>query len=301
MPELPEVEITARRLDAALRGAEIVSALAPGVKAMRTFDPPLSALEGQHVERVGRRGKHFVVEVSGGLVLLIHLMSAGRLQLYDRRAGPRDRTSRLLLRVLLDEGEGEGRSRDDTAAGGASREGELRLREFGSKQAAWAKLLPSGALEQDESIATLGPEAWPSPPPLASLLDAPRPLHTVLRDQHVLAGIGRSWVDEILWEARLSPFKRAGDLGEEETLALEQAIVGTLGGAIDYYERTVRLPIPDKLPMPLRVHRHEGEPCPRCATTLLAVHFEDYTIAYCPSCQTGGRALKDRRLSRLLK
>ena len=301
MPELPEVEITARRLDAALRGAEIVSALAPGVKAMRTFDPPLSALEGQHVERVGRRGKHFVVEVSGGLVLLIHLMSAGRLQLYDRRAGPRDRTSRLLLRVLLDEGEGEGRSRDDTAAGGASREGELRLREFGSKQAAWAKLLPSGALEQDESIATLGPEAWPSPPPLASLLDAPRPLHTVLRDQHVLAGIGRSWVDEILWEARLSPFKRAGDLGEEETLALEQAIVGTLGDAIEHYEGVIALPIPDKLPMPLLVHRHEGEPCPRCATTLLAVHFEDYTIAYCPSCQTGGRALKDRRLSRLLK
>ncbi len=299
MPELPEVEITARRLDEALRGAEIVSVLAPGVKAMRTFDPPLSALEGQHVERVGRRGKHFVVEVSGGLVLLIHLMSAGRLQLYDRRAGPRDRTSRLLLRVLL--GEGEGRSRDDTAAGGASREGELRLREFGSKQAAWAKLLPSGALEQDESIATLGPEAWPNLPPLVGLLDAPRPLHTVLRDQHVLAGIGRSWVDEILWEARLSPFKRAGDLGEEETQALEQAIGGTLGGAIDYYERTVRLPIPDKLPMPLRVHRHEGEPCPRCATTLLAVHFEDYTIAYCPSCQTGGRALKDRRLSRLLK
>jgi formamidopyrimidine-DNA glycosylase len=320
MPELPEVEITARRLDEALRGAEITSALAPGVKAMRTFDPPLSALEGQHIERVGRRGKHFVLEIDGPahpLVLLVHLMSAGRLQLYDRRAGLRDRTSRLLLRVLLDEGEGEGRSRDDTAAGGASRVGrssggemapagdgleyELRLREFGSKQAAWAKLLRGEQLEQDESIATLGPEAWPSPPPLSGLLDAPRPLHTVLRDQHVLAGIGRSWVDEILWEARLSPFKRAGDLGEEETKLLEQAIVGTLGGAIDYYERTVRLPIPDKLPMPLRVHRHEGEPCPRCATTLLAVHFEDYTIAYCPSCQTGGRALKDRRLSRLLK
>src|ERR1022692_1689945 len=157
MPELPEVEITARRLDAALRGAEILSALAPGVKAMRTFDPPLSALEGQRIERVGRRGKHFVLESAGELVLLIHLMSAGRLQLYDRRAGPRDRTSRLLLRVLLDEGEGEGRSRDETAAGGASRErrnagsepapgdvpreGELRLREFGSKQAAWVKLL----------------------------------------------------------------------------------------------------------------------------------------------------------------
>lgn len=283
MPELPEVEITARRLDEALSGAKIVSALAPGVKAMRTFDPPLSALEGQRIERVGRRGKHLLVEVSDGLVLLIHLMSAGRLQLYDRRAAPRDRTSRLLVRVLVDD------------------ELELRLREFGSKQAAWVKLLRSSELEQDESIATLGPEAWPTVPALGELLDAARPLHTVLRDQHVLAGIGRSWVDEILWEAQLSPFKRAGDLSEQGTAALEQAIAKTLGEAIEHYEQTVKLPIPDKLPMPLKVHRHEGEPCPRCATTLQAVHFEDYVIAYCPSCQTGGRTLKDRRLSRLLK
>jgi formamidopyrimidine-DNA glycosylase len=283
MPELPEVEITARRLDEALRGAEIVSALAPGVKAMRTFDPPLSALDGQTVERVGRRGKHLLVETSGGLVLLIHLMSAGRLQLYDRRAGPRDRTSRLLVRVLLDQ------------------EHELRLREFGSKQAAWVKLLRVEDLEQDDSIATLGPEAWPKAPPLAEVLDASRPLHAVLRDQHVIAGIGRSWVDEILWEAKLSPFKRAGDLNGDETAVLERAIVGVLDRAIEHYEQTLTMPIPHKLPMPLKVHRHEGEPCPRCATTLEAVHFEDYVIAYCPACQTGGRTLKDRRMSRLLK
>jgi len=266
---------------------------------MRTFDPPLSALEGRCIERVGRRGKHFVIEVSGDLVLLIHLMSAGRLQLYGNRAGPRDKTSRLLVRVLLDEEEGPG-SEDDTAAGAVG-EGELRLREFGSKQAAWVKLLRRGELEQDESLATLGPEAWPVSPPLAELLDGARPLHAVLRDQHVIAGIGRSWADEILWEAQLSPFKRAGDLSEQETAVLEQAIVGTLAMAIDSYEQTVKLPIPDKLPMPLKVHRHEGEPCLRCAATLEAVHFEDYTIAYCPNCQTGGRTLKDRRLSRLLK
>lgn len=284
MPELPEVEITARRLDGELRGAEIVSALAPGVKAMRTFDPPLSTLEGQSIECVGRRGKHLLVKTSGDLVLLIHLMSAGRLQLYDRRAGPRDRTSRLLVRAQVED-----------------REVELRLREFGSKQAAWVKLLRESEIERDESIAKLGPEAWPAPPPLGELLDVARPLHTVLRDQHVLAGIGRSWVDEILWEARLSPFKRGGEMSEQQTVALREAIVGTLDGAIEHYEQVVKLPIPDKLPMPLMVHRHEGEPCPRCATTLLAVHFEDYVIAYCPSCQTGGRALKDRRLSRLLK
>jgi formamidopyrimidine-DNA glycosylase len=310
MPELPEVEITARRLDEALRGATIESALAPGVKAMRTFDPPLAALEEQAIERVGRRGKHLLVETSGELVLLIHLMSAGRLQLYDRRAGPRDRTSRLLVRVRL----GGGGSRADVdggsaalapgaeaMAGGEAPEAELRLREFGSKQAAWVKLLRRDELEGDEAIATLGPEAWPSPPPLAELLDAPRPLHTVLRDQRTIAGIGRSWVDEILWESRLSPFKRARDLDKAETATLTRAIVGTLGAAIEHYEQKVSLPIPDKLPMPLRVHRHEGEPCPRCATTLLAVHYEDYTIAYCPACQTGGRPLKDRRLSRLLK
>ncbi len=285
MPELPEVEITARRLDEALRGAEIVSVLAPGVKVMRTFDPPLSALEGERIERVGRRGKHFAIATSAELVLLVHLMSAGRLQLYDRKAGPRDRSSRLLVRVRL--------------GGGA--EAELRLREFGSKQAAWAKLLRTAELDDDEAIATLGPEAWPSPPPLTELLDPARPLHAVLRDQHAIAGIGRSWVDEILWQAKLSPFKRAGDLEQSETAALERAIAETLDGAIEHYERTVRLPIPDKLPMPLRVHRHEGEPCPRCATKLLPVHFEDYVIAYCPACQTGGRELKDRRLSRLLK
>src|SRR5207248_2814844 len=144
---------------------------------------------------VRRRGKHVIVEISDGLALLVHLMSAGRLQLYDKRAGPRDRTSRLLVRLR------DGR--------------ELRLREFGSKQAAWVKLLRAEQLAQDAQV--------------------------------------------------------------------------------------VRLPIPDKLPMPLQVHRHEGQPCPRCGTALRAVHFEDYVIAYCPACQTEGRALKDRRLSRLLR
>ena len=281
MPELPEVEITARLLDAALRGAQIESALAPGINALKTFDPPLSELEGGRIEAVRRRGKHLIVEVSGQLALLIHLMSAGRLQLYDKRAGPRDRTSRLLVRLT------DGR--------------ELRLREFGSKQAAWVKLLRAGELERDEALATLGPEAWPVPPPLDDVLDLPRPLHTVLRDQRTIAGIGRSWVDEILWSAMLSPFKRGNDLDEDERDRLATAIEQSLGAALAHYEDVVRLPIPDKLPMPLQVHRHEGEECPRCATPLRAVHFEDYVIAYCPSCQTEGRVLKDRRLSRLLR
>jgi formamidopyrimidine-DNA glycosylase len=281
VPELPEVEITARLLDRALRGARIESALVPGINALKTVDPPLSELAGKQIVAVHRRGKHLIVEVSGGLALLIHLMSAGRLQLYDRRAGPRDRTSRLLVRL------GDGR--------------ELRLREFGSRQRAWVKLLRAGELDDDEALATLGAEAWPEPPPLEPLLDAPRPLHALLRDQHVIAGIGRSWVDEILWSAMLSPFKRGEDLDEGERERLAEAIRSVLASALAHYERVVQLPIPDKLPMPLRVHRHEGEDCPRCGTTLKSVHFEDYVIAYCPVCQTDGRVLKDRRLSRLLR
>lgn len=296
MPELPEVEITARRLDRALMGAVIEYARAPGINALRSFAPPLSALEGRTIAGVSRRGKHLIVAIDGGLSLLIHLMSAGRLQLYDRPAGPRDRTSRLLLGVTGPSAEGAGAEGD-----GTDRARELRLREFGSKQAAWVKLLPTGELEADEALAGLGPEAWPDPPHLEDILDPGRPLHALLRDQHVIAGIGRSWVDEILWEARLSPYKRAGDLDPEELARLRAAIVGTFGRALEHYEAVIELPIPDKLPMPLLVHRHEGEACPRCGTILRSVHFEDYVIAYCPECQTEGRVLKDRRLSRLLK
>jgi formamidopyrimidine-DNA glycosylase len=163
------------------------------------------------------------------------------------------------------------------------------------------KLLRAEELDDDPALATLGPEAWPDPPDLGGVLDAPRPLHTLLRDQRTIAGIGRSWVDEILWEAKLSPYQRGADLDATELGVLREAIGSTLTRAIAHYEALVKLPIPDKLPMPLRVHRHEGEPCPRCGTTLEAVHFEDYVIAYCPACQTEGRTLKDRRLSKLLK
>jgi formamidopyrimidine-DNA glycosylase len=302
MPELPEVEITARLLDRALAGAKIESALAPGINALKTFDPPLTAIEGERIVGVRRRGKQLIVDVSGELVLLIHLMSAGRLQLYETRAGMRDRTSRLLVRVRTNAREERaGAAADEPALDPPERELELRLREFGSKQAAWVKVLRAGELEQEESIATLGPEACPDPPALDELLDAPRPLHALMRDQRVISGIGRSWVDEILWEARLSPFKRGADLDADEAARLREAVLGTLARALAHYEQVVALPIPDKLPMPLQVHRHEGEPCPRCETRLEAVHFEDYVIAYCPACQTEGRVLKDRRLSRLLR
>ncbi len=281
MPELPEVEITARLIGTATEGARIESVLTPGINALRSFDPPLSVVDGRRLTGIRRRGKLFMVGMEGELALLIHLMSAGRLQLFDTRASLRDRTSRLLVR--LDDGR------------------ELRLREFGTKQAAWVKLLTAEALQAEETIATLGPEAYPDPPELGPLLDAPRPLHGLLRDQRVIAGIGRSWVDEILHTAQLSPFKRGSELSDEEAERLRAAIGQELGRALAYYEEHVTLPIPDKLPMPLRVHRRNGEPCPRCGDRLEAVFYEDYVMCYCPTCQTEGKLLKDRRLSRLLK
>ena len=282
MPELPEVEITARRLNAALEGREIESALAPGMVTMKTFDPPVDALAGRKITRVGRAGKMLVVE-AGDLALLIHLMSAGRLQLWDKRASLRDRASRLLVRIT------DGR--------------ELRLREFGTQQRAWAKLLPTGEVEKDEAVATLGPDAWPAPPleVFAERIAQPGHLHSLLRNQRVIAGIGRSWVDEILWEVGLSPFKGAQDLDTAEVARLRIACEEVLGRALDHYEQVIGDTVPDKMPMPLKVHRHTGEPCPRCGTTLEAVHFRDYVTTYCPAEQTGGRVLKDRRLSKLLK
>jgi formamidopyrimidine-DNA glycosylase len=217
--------------------------------------------------------------------LVVHLMSAGRLQLFDKRASLKDKTSRVLLRL-------------------ADGERELRLREFGTKQRAWAKLLRRDAVAEEETLSALGPDAWPETPDserLRTLLDQPRPLYALLRDQHVIAGIGRSWVDEILHTAKLSPFKRGSDLNADETAALRDAIHERLGGAVEFYEQTLALPLPDKLPLPLTVHRHNGEPCPRCGTTLEAVFYEDYVMCYCPVCQTDGKVLKDRRLSRLLK
>ncbi len=284
MPELPEVEIWARRLGATLHGAKVESALAPGVVTMKTFDPPVSALAGHSIDGTRRFGKMLSIDFSDELSLLVHLMHGGRLRLFGKRASLRDKSARILIRLE------DGR--------------ELRLVEFGTQQRAWGKLLPSPAVVEDEMVSTLGPEALPPPPAdeLAELARLPRHLHSLLRDQRVIAGIGRSWVDEILWESRLSPFKRGADLDDEAVARLHDAIGLVLQGALDHYEEVVpRDVVPDKPPMPLKVHNKQGEDCPRCGTTLEAVFFRDYVTTYCPADQTGGQVLKDRRLSRLLK
>jgi formamidopyrimidine-DNA glycosylase len=281
VPELPEVEITARLLDAAVRGARVENSMFPGVNTLKTFDPPPTAMDGATITGVSRRGKLLLVGFDAEVVALVHLMNAGRLQLFDKRASLKDRTSRMLLRLDGDR--------------------ELRLREFGTKQAAWVKVYRAGDVERDDHLADLGPEAWPDPPALGERLKGTRPLHTQLRDQKVIAGIGRTWVDDILNVAGLSPFKRGNDLAVEETEALHAAIKSEMDRAISYYEEHWKLPLPDKQAKVARVHNHQGEPCPRCGTTLEAVFFEDYVMTYCPTDQTGGKVLKDRRLSRLLK
>ena len=281
MPELPEVEIVARRLDSALAGSEVESALAPGMNVMKTFDPPVESLAARELTGVRRIGKMPVVEF-GEVALLVHLMSAGRLRVFDKRASLRDKALRVVVRLS------DGR--------------ELRLREIGTKQRAWAKLLPADAVAADEMVATLGPEAWPAPPleVFAAAIDEPRHLHPLLRHQKDIAGIGRSWVDEVLWEARLSPFKKGSELEPEEVERLHAAL-HVLGDAIDHYEETIGPGVPEKFDLPLKVHKREGQPCPRCGATIEAVFFSEHQTNYCPQEQTGGRVLKDRRLSKLLK
>ncbi|MFP5372696.1 MAG: DNA-formamidopyrimidine glycosylase family protein, partial [Actinomycetes bacterium] len=212
MPELPEVEVVARLLGSAVKGAVIESIAVPGVNVMKTFDPPMSALDGSTIAGIRRRGKLLLLDAEspaqGHLTLLMHLMSAGRFGLFDTRGSLRDKASRLLIRLE------DGR--------------ELRLREFGTKQAAWIRLLTLTGLKEDQTLRGLGPEAWPDPP--ARLHEhlaehGARPLHSVLRDQAVLAGIGRTWVDEILHAAKLSPFKRADELTPLEGEKLRTAIV----------------------------------------------------------------------------
>lgn len=281
MPELPEVEMIARLLNDELRGNEVASVRMAGVGTLRSYDPPLTQIEGASFVGFRRIGKHLLTDFDNQLTLLIHLMSAGRLQLFDKQASLRDRTSRILIRLK------------DAR--------ELRLREFGTRQSAWAKLIKTADVLTDDSIATLGPEAWPEVPELSAVSAESRPLHSLLRDQRVIAGIGRSWVDEILHDSQLPPFRRGDSLSEEELSKLKKSIHDVLDTAIKHYEKVLELPIPDKLPMPLKVHRHHGEPCPRCGTKLEAVFYEDHVMVYCPTCQTGGKLLKDRRLSRLLK
>ena len=275
MPELPQVEAWVRELDPLVSAHPIARAGPAHVATLKTIDPPLSTLEGERLAGAERRGKNLVFPTEDGeLLLRVHLMSAGRIRYLKPGAkGPK----RPMFRLRFSDG------------------GELILTEGGKKKRAGVWLTTPDQLETD--LAHLGPDALEvDAAGLAEILGRERrQLHPLLRDQRALAGIGRAHANEILLRARLSPFKASTELDREEIERLATAIHTDLERALDLRlrgkgDRDVYV-----------VHNRLGEPCPQCGNPIARVDFEEHTIFYCPHCQTGGRILKDRRLSRLLK
>jgi formamidopyrimidine-DNA glycosylase len=275
VPELPEVEAWVRELDPLVSADPIERAGPAHVATLKTIDPPLSTLEGRRLSGARRRGKHLLFPTADDeLVLRIHLMTAGRLRfLMPGTKGPKLPMFRLRF------------------VGGP----ELVLTEAGKKKRAGVWLTTPEALEED--LGHLGPDALDvDASALAGILRSERrQLHPLLRDQRVLAGIGRAHANEILNRAQLSPFRLSTELDEEEVERLASAMHEDLERALD-----LRLQGKDDKHV-YRVHNRLGEPCPTCGTPLRQVDYEEHTVYYCPTCQTGGRILKDRRLSRLLR
>jgi formamidopyrimidine-DNA glycosylase len=275
LPELPEVEAWRRQLDPLVRKFPIEKAGPAHIATLKTFDPPVSALDGEGFKGVERRAKRFLLPTDDDeLVVMVHLMSAGRLK-YVPPNGKGAKTP--MFRVRFTDG------------------GELQLTEAGSKKRAGVWLLRPEALEAE--LAHLGPEADRlTVEDVARILASDsRRLHSLLRDQRLIAGIGRAWANEILWAARLSPYQLSTQVDDEETQRLATAIHDELTRGLELRLQGAN---DDKT---YRVHNKLGAPCERCGTPLARVDFEEHTIYYCPTCQTGGRTLKDRRMSRLLK
>jgi formamidopyrimidine-DNA glycosylase len=275
VPELPEIEALRRLLDGPVSALPVAKAGPAHIATLKTFDPPLSELNGRRLAGAERRGKNLLFPTADGdLVLRIHLMSAGRVRyLRAGEKGPKTPAFRLSFQ------------------GG----GQLVLTEGGSKKRAGVWLLEPEAV--DAELAHLGPDALGlGPERLGEILRVEsRRLHPLLRDQRALAGIGRAWSNEILHTARLSPFALSSQLVEEDVRRLAQAIDEELERGLELRERGA------SNAATYRVHDRLGEPCHVCATPLARVDYEEHTIYYCPECQTGGRVLKDRRLSRLLR
>ena len=275
MPEYPEIEALRRALDEPVRANPVERAGPAHVATLKTFEPPLRALEGRRLAGARRRGKHLLFPSEDGeLVLHVHLMSAGRLRLVEEGGkAPKTPAFRLLF------------------AGGRA----LVLTEAGSKKRARVGVYSAEAMEAE--LAHLGPEAYGiGVDRLGEILAGePRRLHPLLRDQRAVAGIGRAWSNEILNRARLSPYALSTELSPDEVERLAAAVDAELERGLELRERGV----PEaKI---YRVHNRLGQPCPQCATPLAQIDFEEHTMFYCSSCQTQGRVLKDRRLSRLLR
>ncbi|WP_327342397.1 Fpg/Nei family DNA glycosylase [Streptomyces europaeiscabiei] len=289
MPELPEVEALRDFLVGSLVGHEVVRVLPVAISVLKTYEPPVTAFEGREITGVLRYGKFLGIEADGGeLHLVTHLARAGWLHWRDRLPDGPPRPggkSPLALRVALETGEG------------------FDLTEAGTQKRLAVYVVRDPA--EVPGVARLGPD------PLADEFDVTRfagllagerrQIKGALRDQSLIAGIGNAYSDEILHAARMSPFKLASSLKPEETRHLHEALRATLTEAVERSRGLAAGRLKAEKKSGLRVHGRTGEPCPVCGDTVREVSFSDSSLQYCPTCQTGGRPLADRRLSRLLK
>src|SRR5689334_2991588 len=279
MPELPELEAFVIAQRATLTADPIEAIPAAHFATVKTIDPPIASLVGQRFADVGRRAKRLLFTAEDGNTLAIHLMSAGRLAVTPKPA----KSAVLAVRF----------------ASGLS----LAMTEGGSKRRAGAWLWTPEALA--EELGHLGPEpldpAFDVDALARALVEHPHQLHGFLRDQRAIAGIGRAFANEILHAAMLSPYARSSTLTSDEVARLHAAIVGVLGVAVERLVPLSSAGLTTKADRGYTVHDRAGQPCPRCGDRIRTVSFDEYTVYYCATCQTGGKPLADRRLSRLLR
>lgn len=288
MPELPEMQALSERLNALLAGTTLFRADVLGFSSLKTYAPAPDSVLGHRLVSVTRRAKYLVWEFDNGVRFVLHLSQAGRVDVEQppKQTRPRGSAVRFVF--------GGGESGLEGPSVG------VLVREYGThRKVSWWVLLP----DDDGPMVGLGPE--PGSEEFAELIrtsNSKRQLTTDLRDQHVVSGIGRGWGDDILHRARLSPFASLGSLSFEQRESLLSAVISVLDEALEL-ERTRKGGLSEaKLGGRFKVHGRAEEPCPSsCGDTLRRVSFDSYEMTYCPSCQTGGRQLKDRRLSRLLK
>jgi len=289
VPEMPQMQALAERLDAALAGTVLVGADLLGFASLKTAEPPPDVLVGRRLDGVGRRGKFALLVFGGGFRVALHLSQAGRVDLEEppKTTRPRGALARLTF----------GR---EAATEAAARRGEVAvlLREHGTqRKAGWWVLAPG----DEGPLGALGPEA--DSPEFAERLAEERSgrrLYTWLRDQRVVAGIGRGYADDAMHRAQVSPFASVGSLDARTRERLLDAVREVLAeGLAAERTRTGGLSAP-RLGEHFRIHGRVGTPCPRCGSPIRRVSFDTYEVAYC-TCQTAGAVLADRRLSRLLR
>jgi formamidopyrimidine-DNA glycosylase len=306
MPELPEIEALADHLRRHAVGLTVGRIDVAALSVLKTFDPPINVLHGQTVTGANRWGKYLGMQ-AGDLHLITHLSRAGWLRWSDKLAAAPLKPGKgpIALRVHLGKageapGSDAGRAARGSDVAGPAAPG-FDLTEAGTQKRLAVWLVDDPA--KVPGIAALGPDALSlSPDDLAGVLSGQSGrIKTVITDQKVIAGIGNAYSDEILHVAKLSPFATAGKLTDAQLAALHDASISVLTDAVERSVGQQAATLKGEKRSGLRVHARTGLPCPVCGDTVREVSFADKSFQYCPTCQTGGKVLADRRLSRLLK